>query len=410
TIDAPYVACWIGACWAGLAMLRRLESETSAMAPAIALGMFLGVGFLFKYTILLLLPSLLIALIARRRHLRCAKRTAGTLLVATLVLVGCATPVIVWNVREGWPTVAHLLGHLGAPGGDVPTDGPSRAWTPLWFLEFVGTQLAIAGLFLPLMWIGARTTPPGVARTWLVSAALPIVAMYTAVSLFTDAEANWPIAGYASLLCLGAIGLPAGLDAWRGRVRAWQVLDEPRPRAGVLRRRPEGGWQVGRDLALGAGITVAVVLCALPIVTRFVTLERLSVSERLGDAAMDAIGRTGVEPAGLVIVADRYTSASRLAYELHMRLGDDAPLVTSAASLTGDRKSSYDYWPETDPRTIRPGPVLFMGGARERKWTRRFDTGTMLPMLDEPDPGFGGLYFAPGFRALRDEPLPREPR
>ena len=29
-------------------------------------------------------------------------------------------PVLVWNAQNGWPTVRHLLGHLGLPGGDVP--------------------------------------------------------------------------------------------------------------------------------------------------------------------------------------------------------------------------------------------------------------------------------------------------
>ncbi|GAB4552689.1 MAG: hypothetical protein Tsb0013_15030 [Phycisphaerales bacterium] len=404
TIDMPYIACWIGACWAGLAMLRRLEDGRAAMGPAIALGLFLGVGFLFKYTILMLLPGLALTLIVRRRHVRCWARTTGTLLAMLATILVCATPVLVWNQREGWPTVAHLLGHLGAPGGDVPTDDTtSRAWTPLWCLEFVGAQLAIAGPALLLMWLGARRPTPGPERAWLVAAALPILVMYLLVSLVTDAEANWPIAGYASLLCLSAVHLPAQIDDWRERVRAWKALPTPRPKAGVLRKKPETPWQVARDLTLGYGLGLLVLL---PLVTTFITFDRLQRSERLGELVTDAIDQIGVEPDALVIVTDRYTSASRLAHELHLRLGDGAPLVTSAASLTGDRRSAYDYWPETDPRRLRPGPVLFVGGAQERKWTRRFDTGTMTPMLTEPDDIFGGLYYAPGFVGTRQVPTP----
>ena len=406
TIDGPYVASWLGAVWASLAMLRRLESTRNALAPAIALGALLGVGFLFKYTILLLVPGLIIALLARRAHVHCWKRTAITLALVAIAFVLCTMPVWIWNQREGWPTVAHLLGHLGAPGGDVPTDGEPRAWTPLWFVEFVGSQLGMAGPFLVLMWLGVRRSAPSLERIALVSIAAPIFVVYLLVSLVTDAEANWPIAGYTTLLCLAAMRLPEGIDDFRARLDAWRAHAPPRPKEGILRKRPETAWQLARDFSLGYGVVPALLLLSLPATAHLLPLDRLTQSERLGDLVIEAMDTMGTPTAELVIVTSRYTTASRLAHELHRRLGDEAPLITSAASLTGDRKSAYDYWPETDPRTLRPGPVLFVGGASERKWTRRLDTGTIIPTLPEPDETFGGLYAAPGFRATRERPDP----
>ena len=49
TIDGPYVACWALAAWAGWRALAQ-----GGRAAWIALGLALALGFLFKYTILLL--------------------------------------------------------------------------------------------------------------------------------------------------------------------------------------------------------------------------------------------------------------------------------------------------------------------------------------------------------------------
>ncbi len=407
TIDGPYVACWLGASWAALALLRRLESERSAMGPALLLGVLLGIGFLFKYTILLLVPALVITLFVRRSRVYCWKRSSISLLGAGAMLALCALPVVIWNQREGWPTVAHLLGHLGAPGGDVPTDGASRPWTPLWFIGFVGTQIGIAGPALVLMWLARKTATPGPERAWLVIASLPIFAMYLVVSLFTDAEANWPIAGYSTLLCLAAVGMPAHMARHRALVRAWREKTDPRPKAGFLRKAPETVWQLATHWTVGWGVVPAILMLTLPLLMRTPVrqapaLQRLQQSERLGDLVLNALDRASIEPSSVVIITARYTSASRLAHELHMRLGDGAPLVTSAASLVGDRRSSYDYWPETDPCAIRAQTVLFVGGAKPEKWTRRFDADTMTPMLDAIDPEFGGLFLARNYAGVQE--------
>lgn len=412
TIDAPYIACWIGASWAGLATLRALESKRSAMTPALLFGVALGIGFLFKYTILFLAPSLLIALLVRRKRLYCWKRTVGTLVALGGVFALCAMPVILWNQREGWPTVAHLLGHLGAPGGDVPIRadgaraGEVRVWTILWFIEFVGSQIGIVGPALALMYLAVRRGSAGLVRTWCLAAAGPILIVYLLVSLVTDAEANWPIAGYATLLAFAALSVPTKLDAWRERVRAWEALpEEQRPRAGYFRKRPETPWQLWTHWTVGYGVGLAVLTVALPIVAHTPAREgplfqRVQRTERLTEVVMRALDEAGT--GDVAVVASRYTYASRLAHALHLALGDDAPRVTSGASLMGDRKSAYDYWPETDPRRLRAGTLVFVGGERAAKWTRRYEVASITPMLDEPDPDFGNVFVARGVAGLKE--------
>jgi len=81
--------------------------------------------------------------------------------------------------------------------------------------------------------------------------------------------------------------------------------------------------------------------------------------------------------ADALVMADRYTGASLMAYELFRLMGDDAPVVTSAASRLGDRESAYDEWsarwPETDPANPRwIGTTVHLVGGGERKWTNAF--------------------------------------
>ncbi len=407
TIDMPYVACWIASTWAALVLMR-----TRGAGAAVALGVLLGVGFLFKYTILLLVPGLIAGAVVSRRRV-----PVGSVGLAGIAFVVCCAPVIVWNAREGWPTVAHLLGHLGLPGGDVPVDASSpRSWTVLWFLEYTLAQLGMLGPGVVLLWLGARSRSgiDRAAHTLLVCSAVPIVVVYLGVSLMTDAEANWPIAGYAPLIVLAACSIPGALDERRARLAEWRSAAPPRPRAGIVGRAPESLWQLMTHWTVGFGVGACVLIALVPLLTDTGTgtgmretgaIGRITEGERYAAYVRRAAEASGIDLRETTIIATRYTQASLLAHELRRALGDEAPLVTSAASLMGDRRSSYDYWPETDPRTVSAptgaGLVVFVGGLRAEKWTRRFEAASITPMLEDFDPELGGVFLGRGFVGAR---------
>ncbi|HBS27916.1 MAG TPA: hypothetical protein DEB06_00345, partial [Phycisphaerales bacterium] len=123
TIDPPLIACWTLAACCTYAMLDRASTGRPSIALWVALGLALGLGFLFKYTALLLIPGLALAWWNRRAEARPDARTPARAALALAVFILLASPVLLWNQRHGWPTVAHLLGHLGAPGGDSPRAG-----------------------------------------------------------------------------------------------------------------------------------------------------------------------------------------------------------------------------------------------------------------------------------------------
>jgi undecaprenyl-diphosphatase len=138
TIDGPYAACWaLAALFGWLAIHRRFR-------PAwIALGLAIGIGFRYKYTIRLMIPGLALFAIfssfarpqpaadleadaAPRRDafpslIQSLTRSTWPWVVAGVIaLLIAIAPVLLWNAREGWPTIRHLLGHLGLAGGDMP--------------------------------------------------------------------------------------------------------------------------------------------------------------------------------------------------------------------------------------------------------------------------------------------------
>jgi hypothetical protein len=303
TIDGPYCACWAAACVCAMrAMLFR------GKVAWVGLGAAIGVGFLFKYTILLLIPGLvLFGMLARKRIGLAASWKGWCVAGVGIMLLGFA-PVIVWNQRNDWATVAHLLGHLGVKGGDMPvaaSGGKGKGWTPKWVFEFIGTQVGMVGPLLILgvcaavarvRWrgrVGGVNESRGgrevrgdegkrlgepldqdkplrtlvmdspVGTLFLVCAAAPIILFYLGVSLITEPEGNWAMGGYVTLLALAGCGAAMGMRSFREAVARWREMPPPRPKVGVTRRKPETFVQVLWHTSVIYGVIAGVVMLRL---------------------------------------------------------------------------------------------------------------------------------------------------
>ncbi|MEO1128274.1 MAG: glycosyltransferase family 39 protein [Planctomycetota bacterium] len=410
TIDGPYVACWSVSAWAAFAMFCRLEARRSAVGPMLALGLALGIGFLFKYTILLLPPGVLVYALLRRKSIGWNARASVGALVGFAAFMLAISPVLIWNHQQGWPTVSHLLGHLGAPGGDM-AHAEGEVYNPLWPLMFLGAQIGFTGPMGVLMvWAvvrAARSRPRRSGEMFLVHCAAPILVFYFAIACFIEAEANWAMAGYTTLIALVGVYGPRELDRHRAMVRAW-LEDPDRPKRGLLRRKPETVFQFGWHWSIGTGVVVASGYALLPLLDRVPLLDDVIPLHRIagaGDRAAvlaEQVRTHHDETAEALVMADRYTKASLMAYELFRIMGEDAPVVTSAASRLGDRRSSYDTWsmrwPETDVRNPRwLGTTVHLVGGGEQLWSSAFSFDA-FEVLDEEM----GLSVGFGYGGLRE--------
>ncbi len=198
TPDAPLILGWALAlfAWGRLAATGRAR-----WWPLI--GAAVGLGFLGKYSILFLPAALgLWCLVspAGRRWLR-----SPWPYLAGLIALVAALPVVAWNVRHDWISLAWQAGHgLGGRGGLSPgklgqyLGGQAGVITPVLF----GTMVLAAGV---LFFRGWRQRRDG----WLILglAALVPLLFFALTALFgQQTQANWPAPAYlAAALAVGAL-------------------------------------------------------------------------------------------------------------------------------------------------------------------------------------------------------------
>lgn len=392
TIDGPMVACWAAACWAAWRAMER------GSGPAwVALGAALAVGFLFKYVVVLLVPGLVWYALLRRGS---GRGRAGWGWVAAGVGVGLlgVVPVAAWNATHGWPTVHHLLGHLGLPGGDVAPSGPEGGgwrYDPKWTLEFLGGQIGLVGapillsVYSVVVAVRRRREAGWPGRAFLIVCGVPVLLIYVAVSFVTEPEGNWPMAGYVTVAALCGWGVVDAMDEVVRRRAAWSALPRgERPWAGIVRRRPELHRQIAWDVSVALGLVIGFGALRIDLLARaplvgwmFPEGRLLGAEERAADAAERLASlreRTGLEP---FVIAQQYGRASQMAFYLPGR-----PTVYCASSLTAGRATQYDHWPETDLRDAEVARALLgrpalLTGATIEQWRLAFDRVEPGPQL-----------------------------
>ncbi len=443
TIDAPYVACWAVACWAfhraikdsapGPGVAPRFTEEHSEGGEDAAwrgsawvvVGAAVAIGFLFKYTMLLLVPGLVLylALTQRERGALLASRAARAWFAAGLAIaIAGLAPVVYWNQINGWPTLAHLLGHLGVRGGDVPVSSTGSSWSPVWLPELVAQQLAMVGPWIVLGCGVAWKTFSGrdagderrPGRLLLACAAAPILVFYTIVALIAEPEGNWPMAAYATLVPLAAW---AGVDAIAARRTGLRTGEGKRERALV--------WRVGIWYAVIAALLIhkwdwigdaglalnrqAWFRQAFTSVTGHEPVDRdiagrirgaKDMARHVQELVRGLETERGVEA---FVIAQHYGRASQLSYYLKPReapstprlteSGDragpglsrvDRPRVVCAMVQTGGRRSQFDMWAHTrlDQDWLMGRPAVIVTSTRPEVlavWQRMFERIEPIP-------------------------------
>lgn len=384
TIDGPLLACWAMACAAGVRAVQDGRGRWLVLA-----GAAVGLGFVFKYTIILAGLGLLVALLGRGRFAGRYWLGAGA-----AVLLGLL-PVAIWNAQHDWVTVRHLLGHLGLPGGDLPPTQGTGGWrySPVWTLEYLG-MLLIAGPVVMLGILVARRRwqeTPGVRV--LAWASIPVLVFYLLVSFVAQTEGNWAMGGFVGLVPLCAIPIPGAIERRFIPVRAcWRIT-------------------------IASGVLTAGAFVFLPTLARNPLFGHLAPVQRLSgmrtfaievEEQVDALrSASGLEP---FLVSSHYGRASQLAFYMPGR-----PTVYCAGSFApGSRRTQYDLWPDTDLRrkgveaALVGRSALLFGGSAEF-WERGFDQVVDLgPLPSEPKAGrstYRGWRFH-GFKPIIEPPAP----
>jgi 4-amino-4-deoxy-L-arabinose transferase-like glycosyltransferase len=227
-------------CWA-LALHEALPALRGQRRRWLSAGLAAGLGLLGKYTMVLMGPVFLWAILwADPKALRTPWPYLG-LLLALLVF----SPHILWNAQNDWLTMRFQLGHgfstetgsllehaelARAHGGaSDPEEVMTLGERGLSLLEYAATQVALWGL-LALAGAAAllaRGRPRGYrfavfetldrpARALLTAATAFPLLFFALISTFSEVEPNWPVTYLAAAAPLAALALR--------RMRQWANL------------------------------------------------------------------------------------------------------------------------------------------------------------------------------------------
>lgn len=385
TIDGPYIACWMVAC--GCALKARATGRGRWM---VCLGLALAVGFLFKYTIVLLAIGLVPGLMMGRSGKRIG---AGAWIGFVGAFLLGLVPVTIWNLQHEWVTVRHLLGHLGVAGGDMPATQGVEGWrySPLWTLEYLAMLLLIGP-------VGVMGTI-GFVRFWkeseavrlMAQASAPVLGFYLLVTLLAEAEGNWALGGFAGFVVVASGMVPIALDK---RLRLVRTV-----------------WR----LALIALVVSLVGFMNLSLLSRhprfgeMVPVYRVSGMREHAAAVERELRRleaeTGLE--GFVICS-HYGRASQLAFYLsEERKAEGANVFASSSMFASGRKSQHDLWRDRDLRNdavlerLRGRPAVLIG-SEALYWRQGFERVEELGYLAGEPKNRRLAFVGYGYRGLAD--------
>jgi 4-amino-4-deoxy-L-arabinose transferase-like glycosyltransferase len=370
TTDAPYIACWAVAVLCAWRAYTGERDGRPSLAAWIACGFAIGVGFLFKYTIVLLVPGLMwFAWLMRRQVPRAAGwRALAAIAVAALTM----SPVLIWNLDHQQAGLSHLLGYLGAPGGDRRP----VAYNPWWTLRFPLEQAAVVGPAIGLMAIAARrgmtiarpADDASAACRLAVCSAAPALLVFFAATV-QGGEANWPAASYSSLIPAAAALVAARTDA---RVIRW--------------------WRaaVAYGVVAFAGIHAPLAVARLPLVGDLVPTQRFQGAAARARQVWQSIERLDRRDAYPLLVTPSHHTTGLLAFYV-----PGHPVVASAGRYFGDRPSAYDFFEDTSlERPLAPSRQAVLIGVTREHWQNVFLLHD-LALLDPDGPqwithSFGG--------------------
>jgi 4-amino-4-deoxy-L-arabinose transferase-like glycosyltransferase len=220
TIDSPYTCCW---CWA-LVLAHRAIFRPSALAWWLA-GCVVGLGILFKYTMILWVPSLALFLLFSPAHRRLL--ASWHFWGMTLVAAAGGLPIVTWNIEHDWVGFRHVSGLAGLRQATAHIH-----WLgPLWY---VAEQCGLWLVFWFVVWVRAMLArapwkPAAAPERFLWWMSAPMFGVFFFFSFKTGGgEPNWPVTAYISGIVLGVPWMVeelrvAGRWYWRGCVGALAV-------------------------------------------------------------------------------------------------------------------------------------------------------------------------------------------
>ena len=372
TIDAPLTCLYV---WALVAIVCGLSSGRNL--PWLVAGVLIAFGLLAKYTMLLIVPVLALALFTEPSY-RGTLRRPGPYLAAAIGLLGLV-PILIWNAQHQWVSFRHVAGQAGLAGGSTfslagPVSyvaGQAAVVGPVWFVALLW---ALAAVWRRPRAAGAEIHDPAAVRLLLRATAVPLV-VFLAFSPLAKIQPNWPV-----------LALPPGaivLVLWLAR----KLRHPTRQARRAIRMFIAAGVVTGAAsivvihhtewlMPAFAWLTRHEPPWNLTPTTKFDPTYRLRGWSQLGSAVgrvLESQHAAGREP---FIVTDDYQTASEIAFYC-----PGEPTVYCVQAALGFRLNQYDLWPNPvrDAAEFVGRPCIYVGALRPRLVGKGESSHVVLP-------------------------------
>lgn len=319
TTDMPFIFFWAVALYS----INRAISEEGGPWWYLT-GLAIGLGFLAKYTMVLLYPCILLFLLFVKGERRWLKRPGPY--AAALISLVLASPVIIWNHMNGYVTIRHTMGqaHVG-----------SSAYSAYSALEFLGSQLALITpiLMIAVVYAVWQCAKSGTAKKesgllLVAFASAPLFLFFLIKSLHGKVQGNWAAASYTA-------AMPAIVWAY---MNAYNRRGAPRR---LLKTLAYAG------VLMSVVVTLAVHFpwtLAPPGAMGKPPFSKVTGWSELGER-VSVVASELEEEGDTFIMSDRYQIASELAFYVK---GNP---VTYNVNTGSRRMNQYDLWPGFERHT-----------------------------------------------------------
>lgn len=210
TVDPLSVLFWTAAMLAGW----RAIQEKGTTVDWLWVGLWMGLGFLSKYTQLFQLLCWAVFMVLWAPARRQLRRPGPYL--ALLVNLICALPVLIWNAQHAWVTVHHVA--VDAAVG--------QPWRRTFIGDFLGTEAALLNpvFFVAMVWACIAFWRSGRHNPLLVycfSMGAPLFFAYMFHSVHARVLPNWIAPSVLPLFCVMVIYWDTRLRLGVARVKTW---------------------------------------------------------------------------------------------------------------------------------------------------------------------------------------------
>ncbi len=207
--DVPLLVCWVAGLWAFVHYTRAPSAKL-----AIGFGLAIAIGLNAKYA-MIYFPLCALAYLAFTRDRRPLLKRGDLWLGIVVGMLGFL-PNLIWNIQHEFITFSHTGENIS--GGGLTFD-------PLSFLEFFGSQFAVAGpiLFAALLYALVKrwhSDTPSADRL-LLFFSLPILGLLSLQAFQSSANYNWAATAYPALIIVTTAIL---MDRARWQWVRWNLI------------------------------------------------------------------------------------------------------------------------------------------------------------------------------------------